>query len=69
MEAYNGGPIGAIRNGDIIDIDIPRRRLNVRLSDEEIGKRLKTVAIPERDLTALLAQYRDKFNGIYCYGR
>ena len=32
MEAYAGGPIGAIRNGDIIEMDIPCRRLNVNLS-------------------------------------
>ncbi|MCX7984475.1 MAG: dihydroxy-acid dehydratase [Bacteroidetes bacterium] len=39
-EAAAGGPIAALRNGDIIDIDIHARSLNVRLSDEELRKRL-----------------------------
>lgn len=41
MEAYNGGPIGAIQNRDIIEIDIPQRRLNVRLTEEEIKRAFK----------------------------
>jgi dihydroxy-acid dehydratase len=41
MEAYNGGAIAAIRDGDSVEIDIPKRRLNVRLSDEEIKQRLR----------------------------
>jgi dihydroxy-acid dehydratase len=39
MEAYNGGTIGAIKDGDIIEIDIPNRTLNVKLSDDEIEGR------------------------------
>ena len=69
MEAFNGGPIGAIADGDIIEIDIPNRRLNVQLSDGEIEERLKHVRPPERDLTPLLKQYRDKFTGMNCYGQ
>ncbi|MBW1781002.1 MAG: dihydroxy-acid dehydratase [Deltaproteobacteria bacterium] len=68
MEAFNGGPIGAIRDGDVVEIDIPKRSLNVRLNDREINDRLKEVAIPQRDLTPLLSQYRGKFKGINCYG-
>ena len=69
MEAFNGGAIGAISDGDIIDIDIPGRRLNVRLSDVEINERLKHVKPPERNVTPLLRQYRDKFRGRNCYGQ
>lgn len=39
-EAASGGPIGIINNGDIINIDITNRSLNVELSDEEISARL-----------------------------
>jgi len=39
-EAAEGGPIAALKDGDIISIDIPARRLDVELSDEEIRKRL-----------------------------
>ena len=38
-EAASGGTIGIVQNGDIIEIDIPNRKLNVKLSDEEIEKR------------------------------
>ena len=69
MEAYNGGAIGAIKNGDTIEIDIPSRTLNVKLSQAEIKKRLKAVRVPERELTPLLESYRKKFTGINCYGK
>jgi len=69
MEAYNGGAIGAIRDEDVIDIDIPNRKLNVKLSDEEIKERLEDTKIPERELTPLLESYREKFKGINCYGK
>ena len=44
-EAAAGGPIAAIEEGDIIEIDIPNKKLNVKLSDEEIAKRIG--ALPE----------------------
>jgi len=68
MEAYHGGPIGAIQEGDVIDIDIPERKLNVQLTDTEINKRLENLRFPERDLTPLLEYYREKFRGRDCYG-
>jgi dihydroxy-acid dehydratase len=39
-EAVDGGPIGAIRDGDIIDIDIPAHKLDLHLSAEEIARRI-----------------------------
>jgi len=38
-EAASGGEIGLIRNGDMIEIDIPERKINVLISDEELDKR------------------------------
>ncbi|MFA7661098.1 MAG: dihydroxy-acid dehydratase, partial [Anaerovoracaceae bacterium] len=38
-EAASGGEIGLIREGDIIDIDIPENRINLRISDEELAQR------------------------------
>ena len=69
MEAFNGGAIGAIADGDIIEINIPERRLNVQLSDAEIQERLKAVRPPERILTPLLRRYREQFRGVNCYGK
>ena len=40
-EAAAGGEIGLVRDGDIIDIDIPARSISVRLSDEELAQRRK----------------------------
>lgn len=39
-EAASKGPIAAIRPGDMIEIDIPARTLNIRLTDDEIKKRI-----------------------------
>jgi dihydroxy-acid dehydratase len=41
-EAAEGGPLAAVRDGDTIEIDIPKRKIGVRLTDEEIGKRLRS---------------------------
>lgn len=42
-EAAERGPIAALRNGDIIKIDLTNRTLNVELSDEEISRRLNAL--------------------------
>jgi dihydroxy-acid dehydratase len=41
-EAFEGGPIAALKNGDKIAIDIPNRVLKVELSDKELRERLAT---------------------------
>jgi dihydroxy-acid dehydratase len=58
-EAYKGGNIGIVQDGDIIDIDIPNRKLNIRLTNEEIAERKKSVKIPERQMTPLMKRYRE----------
>ncbi len=67
-EAYNKGSISAIRDGDIIEIDIPNRKLNVKLSDEEIAKRISESKPPKREATLFMENYRKKFIRINCYG-
>ena len=42
-EAASGGPIAAIQNGDFIEINATERTINVKLSDEEIQKRLSAL--------------------------
>lgn len=46
-EAADGGPIAIIRDGDIIEYDIPAKKLNVDLSEQEIQNRLKDWKRPE----------------------
>lgn len=57
-EAMADGPIGAICDGDIIEIDIENRSINVELTDDEIAERLKTREIPEKEVDGWLALYR-----------
>ena len=49
-EAAEGGPLGLLVDGDIIDIDIPARKLDVRLSEEELEARKAARKTPVRDL-------------------
>lgn len=57
-EAMEGGTIAVVRDGDIIEIDIPARKLNVALSDEEIQKRLSKWQQPAPKITTgYLARY------------
>ncbi|MBS7247761.1 MAG: dihydroxy-acid dehydratase [Candidatus Jordarchaeales archaeon] len=46
-EAMSGGPIAVVRDGDIISIDIPERRLNIKIQKEELEGRLKRWKPPE----------------------
>ena len=46
-EAAVGGPIAAIREGDIIHFDIPNRRLDVEISEKELQSRLQNWKTPE----------------------
>ncbi len=57
-EAAVGGPIGLLEEGDIIEIDIPERKLAVKLTDAELADRLKKWQQPEpRFKTGWLARY------------
>jgi len=46
-EAFVGGPIAAVREGDIIHFDIPNRKLTLEVPDEEIAARLANFKAPE----------------------
>jgi dihydroxy-acid dehydratase len=57
-EAARGGPIAALREGDIIVFDIEKCRLDVKLSDEEIKQRLAAWHPPEpRYKSGVFAKY------------
>lgn len=57
-EAMAGGPIGAIRDGDIVEIDINNRTVNVELSDEEIASRLAENKKITKDVDGWLNLYQ-----------
>jgi dihydroxy-acid dehydratase len=57
-EAAAGGVIGLVQNGDIVEIDIPARTLNVRLSDEELdARRVDWKPMPPKIATGYMARY------------
>ncbi|MEM2602457.1 MAG: dihydroxy-acid dehydratase [Candidatus Bathyarchaeia archaeon] len=58
-EAALGGPIAAVRDGDRIEIDIPRRRLELALQSEEIERRLKELEPKRKEVprNSVLAKY------------
>ena len=56
-EAAAGGNIGKLRDGDIIDIDIPARTINVRLTDEELDARPMFPLTRDRVISKSLKAY------------
>lgn len=57
-EAASGGEIGLIQDGDIIDIDIPANKINLRVSDEELAQRKANWTPKEpKPLSGWLARY------------
>jgi dihydroxy-acid dehydratase len=58
-EAFDGGPIAVIQNGDVITIDIPNRVLKVELSDEELKTRLTAwKPRPPKITKGILSRYK-----------
>ncbi|PKB78673.1 MAG: dihydroxy-acid dehydratase [SAR202 cluster bacterium Io17-Chloro-G9] len=57
-EAAVGGPIGLLREGDIVTLDIPERRLDVKLTEEEFtDRRANFKPLPPNYTTGVLAKY------------
>ena len=56
-EAAAGGNIGKIKDGDIIEIDIPNRSINVKLTDEELAARPMTPVTRNREVSKALKAY------------
>src|SRR5581483_2061195 len=47
-ESYVGGPLAAVRTGDVISVDVPARRIRLHLEDSEIARRLQAWRPPPR---------------------
>lgn len=58
-EAKSGGPIAGVQNGDIIEIDIKNRLLNIELSDEELAERIANADLPDKEVDGWLNIYRN----------
>ncbi len=58
-EAYEGSPLALVQDGDTICIDIPTRRLELLVSDEELERRRNTWVCPQKDIpSGYLQTYR-----------
>ncbi len=56
-EAADGGPIGLVKDGDIIEIDIENRKLDLQVSAKEMNKRKKEYKKPVKELEGVLLRY------------
>jgi dihydroxy-acid dehydratase len=57
-EAAHGGPIAALREGDIVKIDLEQRRLDIDIPDAELAERLKALApVPLKVSTGVMGKY------------
>ena len=51
-EAAAGGPLAVVQNGDIIELDVPQRKIHLHVTDEELARRLADWKAPEPPLTS-----------------
>lgn len=62
-EAWDEGPIACIKNGDIITIDLNKKRIEVDLSEEELEQRRKEIVKPDHKAGGILNAYRKSVCG------
>jgi len=62
-EAAMGGPIAIVEEGDIIEINIPEKKLNIKLEEDEIKERLKKLKLPESKVKSGYLKYYTDFVG------
>jgi len=62
-EAYEKGRLAAVKDGDLIEINIPDRSLHLLVDDNKITHRLQAVTFPERDLSPLMEKIRRESHG------
>ena len=56
-EAASGGVIGVVKDGDIISIDIPNYKLELKISDEELAERMANFVPKKKELSGYLKRY------------
>lgn len=62
-EAASGGPIGLVREGDIIEINIPENRIELKISDAEMENRKKAFVPKKKELSGYLKRYAALVSG------
>jgi dihydroxy-acid dehydratase len=59
-EAFSGGALAAVRDGDIIRINLDEREIEVLISQKEMKARLKQAKAPKQELRGYLLRYREQ---------
>jgi len=63
-EAWDGGPIAYVQDGDIIEIDVPNSRIKLMVPDEELSRRMaEPPARPDHPAHGVLGSYRERVEG------
>lgn len=62
-EAWAGGPLALVKDGDIIEIDLEKNLIELKVSDDELKLRRKNIQKPVRQLNGVLAAYRNGVSG------
>ena len=63
-EAWDGGPIAAVRDGDMIEIDIDKHTIHLEVSDEELAERLGHIKRPAHPAPGVLGAYRKAVDSV-----
>ncbi|MBR2329877.1 MAG: dihydroxy-acid dehydratase [Clostridia bacterium] len=59
-EAISGGPIAYVKDGDIIAIDIPNYKIELKVSSEELAKRKAETTLKKKEVSGYLKRYREQ---------
>ena len=62
-EAWDGGPIACVKNGDMIHIDLNKHLLEVEVSEEELARRKAEIVKPDHPAYGIMKQYRKVVEG------
>ncbi len=62
-EAASGGVIGIVKEGDIISINIPENKIELKISEEELQERMKSFIPKKKELTGYLKRYASLVSG------
>jgi len=62
-EAASGGIIGIVEDGDIISVNIPENRIELKVSDEEVANRMKNFVPKQKQLSGYLKRYAALVSG------
>ncbi len=62
-EAFDKGPIAAVRNGDRISLDIPKRKIELLVSEKVLSSRLRSIKVVDKKPKGMLMRYRRMVKG------